>query len=437
MEIYAIIFTILSIATIGFSFTKPKYGALFYLIYMYLAPYLYIDGYIIYARTTAFLFLFFFLIKFSRTFKWENLKPLLPYVVFLIWNLIFVFNSEQKDDSLDKWITDVSSLFFTIFLYANMCSDLKSVKLYKWALFIIFCMITLYGLYLTSMPGLNPFKMLTNPMFGKEFNEAYAAGNSALSNITELADGRLFGRISSVFDHPMTYGLNLGFFFVYSLYLLKDHPKILSCVLSVIIAAIITSGVRTPIAALGITVLAIMLYMRNIRYFIWGVAAFLAVIYVVPLISGDAGDFILSIINSDNSETKGSTISMRMEQMQGCLEIVKEDMLLGKGYGWTNWYNSNYGAHPEAIYFESLIYCILVNTGILGFIAWGWFAFKYYRYAQKHISDNTLRMAVLALLFYFLVYCCITGDFNIKNMLVFFMIMIGINMENKRKLQSH
>ena len=113
-------------------------------------------------------------------------------------------------------------------------------------------------------------------------------------------------------------------------------------------------------------------------------------------------------------------------------KIVRNDLLLGKGYGWTQWYNSTFGGHPKARFFESIIYCVLVNTGIVGFVLWGWFVVKYYFFAKVNIEDKFLRMAVLALLFYFLIYCGITGDFNIKNMFVFFVVMVGINMENKQ-----
>lgn len=432
MNFLAILFTVLSVATICFSLTKPKYGALCYLIYMYLAPYLYIGGHIIYARVAALMFVFFLIFKLSTSLTWNKLKPLVPYIVFLLWNLVFVFGAEHVGESFSRWTKDVSSLVFIVFLYANMCADIGAVKIYKWTLFSICLVFTLYGLFLTTIPGLNPYRLLVSPMFGTEFNEAYAAGNSGLVTSTILAEGRLFGRISSVFDHPMTYGLNLGFFFIYSLYLFKDKPKVLVCILALIIAAIITSGTRTPIGALGLTVLAIVLYMRKIKYFTFGILGFIAVFYIVSLISLDAKDYLMSIVNSDDSITQGSSLNMRIEQLQGSFDIVRNDLLLGKGYGWTQWYNSTFGGHPKARFFESIIYCVLVNTGIVGFVLWGWFVVKYYFFAKVNIEDKFLRMAVLALLFYFLIYCGITGDFNIKNMFVFFVVMVGINMENKQ-----
>lgn len=434
MDIFAVIFTILSVGTIVFSLFKPKYGALCYLIYMYLAPYLYINGYVIYARSSAFMFLFFFLFKFSKTMKKENFKPLIPYIVFLLWNLLFVVTSEHVDYSFSMWLTEVSSIFFIIFLYANICADLGTVNVFKWTLFGISLAFTLYGLFLTTMPGINPYRIITAPMFGQEFNEAYAAGNSALSSSTIIVEERLFGRISSVFAHPMTYGLNLGFFFIYSIYILKDKPFILFPVLGIITYAIFTSGVRTPIGALAITVLAIMIYMKNIKIFIWGILAFLFVIYILPLLSPNVSDYVMSITNSDESAVRGSSLNMRIEQMKGCFEIAEDHLLLGRGYDWTHWYNDNFGGHPKALWFESIVYSILVNSGLLGFLLWGWFSIRYYRFARLNIEDVTLRMVILALFLYFIVYSLITGDFHIKNMFVFYVILMGINMENKQSV---
>lgn len=436
MIFFSIIFTLLSVCTIALSLLKPKYGALSYLIYMFFAPYLYIAGYIIYARTLAFLFLFFTLLLSKKSITKNKLKPLFPYITFLIWNLFFVINSEHFEYSFSYWLTNVSALFFIVFLYANMCNDINAIRLYKWTLFGICCVFTLYGIYLTTMPGLNPYQLLTAPMFGGEFNEAYAAGNSALSENTNLAEGRLYGRISSVFAHPMTYGLNLGFFFIYSIYLLKDNRKFLICVLLVILYAIFTSGIRTPIAALAVTLLAILLYMRSIKIFIVGLIAFLFIIYMLPIISPDSSEFIMSIINSNESVTSGSSLEMRLEQLEGGLEIIKDDLLFGKGYEWTHWYNNNIGMHQKCLWFESLIVSILVNTGFMGFILWGWFFIKYYKVAQTDIKDKQLRMCVLALFFYFFAYCSITGDFQIKNMYVFFIVLIGINKEKFNSFYS-
>jgi hypothetical protein len=426
MNFLVILLTILSLAVLFYAIFKPKIGAALYLIYMFLAPYLYLGGFILYARTIAVFFLVLFLLKFKQVLKKEDYKPFIPYVIFLLFQFILLFSSSIFLNSLNSWFTGLSSLFFLLFLYGNMKVNSKNIYLYSKILFGISCVFTIYGLLLTLTPGLNPYQILVQPLFGQEFNEAYAAGNSGLSDSTELADGRLFGRISSLFSHPMIYGLNLGYFFIYSLFFLRKRPKILIIVLFFIIVAIVTSGVRTPMAALSITYFAMLLYMRNFRFFLYSILMIGIFIFLISVIYPESVEYISSIFNSDSSNVSGSSFAMRHEQLKGCFEIVKYDILTGKGYGWTTWYNSLHGTHPKALWFESLFYVILVNTGIMGFIIWGIFIYKYYKYIRKTFPDLYSRAIMLSLLLYYIVYCSITGDLGMNYFLLYFIVLLEL-----------
>lgn len=416
----------MSVCSLIFSIYKPYIGAMSYLVYMYLAPYIYIGGYIIYARTIAFFFLFLYLLKFRKIVKKRDYKPLSPFLLLLLGQFCLLFTSEIFEYSFNRWLFTVSFFCFALFLFGIIKSKPKTGKYFSITLFTVFCLITGYGLYLTTMPGINPYLMFVNPVFGIEFNEAYAAGNSGLSTSTDLIEGRLFGRISSVFNHPMAYGLNLGFFFIYCLYFLRKKPKVMIVVLVCIFAAILVSGVRTPIGALGVTGLFIILYLRKFKYFIFGLIAFVVAIFGTELISAEAGEYMASIISSDDSETRGSSISMRLEQLEGCIQIVKDNFLTGKGYGWSNWYNETRGTHPKALWFESILFTVLVNTGILGMILWGFVIIGYYKYIVVKIKDTYTRAIFLALFLYYLVYSLITGDFGINYFLIFYVVLLGI-----------
>lgn len=430
MNLLAIILSILSLAIIFFLIIKPKIGALLFLIYMYMAPYLYIFGFMVYARATALIFLLVYLLKFKGMLNKADYAPFIPYTRFLILQFILLFTSSIFEYSIDKWFTSCASLFFVVFLYGNIKVYPKSIHLYSYAYFIIFSIITIYGLVLTLSPGINPYQMILQPLFGQEFNEAYAAGNSGLSTDTDLADGRLFGRISSLFSHPMAYGLNLGFFFIFSLYFLRNKPKTLILVLFAIVIAILTSGVRTPIAALAITCLLMLFYMRRFKAFIYGLLGIGCIVFIIPIIYPELLEYIMSIFNSSDSNVSGSSLSMRLKQLDGCLDIVKYDMLIGKGYGWTSLYNLIHGAHPKALFFESLVYSILVNTGIIGFIIWGIYIIEYYRYVVKTYNDRFSKTIMLSLLSYYLIYSTITGDyFGMSQFFVCFIILVGLMKE--------
>lgn len=75
--------------------------------------------------------------------------------------------------------------------------DPKLANQLKLTVVICICIAFGYGLFLTTTNGQNPYQLLIMTANGEKWNEEYAA----------VGGGRMFGRISSVFGHPMTYGL--------------------------------------------------------------------------------------------------------------------------------------------------------------------------------------------------------------------------------------
>lgn len=426
MEIYRLLISLLGAATLAFLLIRPKIGAMLYMIHMFLAPWIYIGGFQIYSRTLAFLFIFLFVFQLRNMITRENLKPLFPYMFFLAANFLILFTAERFNVSLTWYLFTLCDFFFMLYLYGNIV-NYKSATLYKWTLFTIMCFIVAYGLFLTTIPGLNPYKLIQMPIFEGEFNEAYAAGNSGSVASTELAEGRMFGRISSVFDHPMTYGLNLGLFAIFSSYILRNRPPIMTIVLVAVLIAILTSGVRTPIAALTVTALFALLYLRKIRYFWYGFIGAIALLVFLPLILPGAEEYLTSIVSPDESNTSGSSLSMRLTQLKGSFDIMSENPLFGNGYGWHYWYNGTYGAHPKALYFESIMFTIMVETGIAGFIIWFYFISKYCKYCVRSTTDRLYSVTLLSLMVYYLSYSLITGDMGIKNLMPFFVVLLGIH----------
>lgn len=428
MDIFVIIISVFSIVTILGLLIKPKIGSMLYMVYMYFAPWFYIGGFQIYRRTLAFVFLGLTIFQFKQILSKKKLRPLMPFIIFLLLQFIIIIFAEQLSFSTGWYMYTLCDFFFVMYLYANMTTHKNSAKLYKWTLFWTFLVITAYGLFLISMPGINPYKMIQMPLFGGEFNEAYAAGNSGISTNTEISDDRMFGRISSVFDHPMTYGLNLGFFAIFSTYLLKDKPKWLVIVLAVIITAIVTSGIRTPIAALLVTILFALLYIHKAKYFWYCLIGATAVVILLPLLFPSTEEYVMSIFSNDeDTGPSGSSLSMRLGQLEGCIELSEDTPIFGKGYGWHTWYNNEYGPHMKALYFESLIFTILVDTGFVGFIIWAVFIIMSYKFIRSYSSDRLYQAALLSLIVFYLAYGTITGDMGIKNMLIFFVVMLGMN----------
>lgn len=438
MQILQIILTIFSVFIILLIFTRPQKGILLYLIYFFLAPHLIIGSVVLGTRTEAFLLLVAFLVQLYKKTPRIVYRQLKPFFMFFALQFLLLPFSFDPEFSFNYWFVDISQLIFVVFLASviNMGKVNRSVYTIKNVLFFIFMIIIVYGLFLTTIPGLNPYQMILQPIFGGSFNEAYAAGQAGTSKVMTLADGRLFGRISSLFSDPQKYALSLGLFFIFLFYYIKKIYLLIGLLLMTGIA-IVTSGVRTPIAALGITGLFMLLYYRKYKYFAYSLFAVGILFYIVPLISSDAAEYIGSIVNSDDSNTKGSSIEMRIYQLDACIDIVKNNPLFGNGIGWTNWYNEKYGGHPRALYFESLLFSVMCNMGILGILIWFTFIVSYIKTIIYYVSDKFKRTLLFSLLIFYLAYTGITGDYGyLILMAIFYVIVMEYDISNEKKIKN-
>lgn len=414
MQILQIILSIFSIITIGCLFFRPKIGVAAYMAYMFFAPHLIIGNVILGTRTESLIvMLAFFLTYFRKTPKAVYL-PLKPFLIFYGLQLLLVPFSFDMDYSFGIWMIEFSRIIFFVFLASAIYQSEKEGigSLYTNVLFAITLLVIIYGLFLTAMPGINPYQMMLQPIFGGEFNEVYASGNGGLSNSVDIADGRIFGRISSLFSDPQEYALVLGFMLLLSWNVVSG--KVMTGIMTVaIIVAIITCGVRTPIAAIIITIAFLMLYSRKYKYFLYAFISASVLLYIIPLISPELNDYVSSVINpSADTSIKGSSLEMRLSQLDGCVGIIENSPIFGKGIGWTGWYLAKFEGHPQALYFESILFSVLCNMGVVGIVLWSVLGNMYCHTVQRNIVEKKNKAVLYALLIYYLAYTGITGDYG-------------------------
>lgn len=433
-----LLLSVLSILILLLIFIKPQKGVMLYLVYFFMAPHLLVGTIVLGTRTEAFLFLVAFLTTIYKRIPCVVYKQLMPFSLFFGLQFFLIPFSFSPEYSLDSLLINVSQLIFVIFLASSIYLDkviIGTKRIHK-AFFVIFLIIIVYGLFLTQIPGINPYQMMIQPIFGGSFNEAYAAGQGGNSTLTTLADGRLFGRISSLFSDPQKYALALGLFFLFLFLYVKQKWLLIILLISTGVA-IVTSGVRTPIAALGITGLFMLLYYRKYKYFCCAIAVFGILYYVVPLISTDAADYIASIANSNDSDTNGSSLDMRISQLEACINIMNQNPFFGNGIGWTSWYLEKFDGHPQALYFESLLFSVMCNMGIVGIVIWCIFAISYIRTVSYYVSEKPKRTILYSLLVFYLAYTGITGDYGyLMLMAIFYVIIMGYSYSKDEKIEN-
>lgn len=360
-----------------------------------------------------------------RNFK-INVTPLIPFLLYFGVSLVMMpFQDDTPIDvQFNFWRASIMQCMILPFaLWNYMRLDKYSIVFFRNIVFTCIIIAVLYGLFLTTTPGLNPYILLMSSANGSEFNEEYALA---------LDQGRLWGRISSVFLHPMIFGLFLGLAMVYTFFNRKKMNKyVFAALFLVIVIDSVVCGVRSVLG--GITVAIAVYFLQGRNFKIMFAFTILAVIgYFV--ISGipDLSSYIGSItdIHNKNQAVSGSSVEMRLAQLEGCFNEIRNCFLQGKGFGWTDYYTKLHdGNHPIILAFESLIYVILCNSGFIGVVLWGVIILKIMRYNMRFQRETSALLD--SLLVFYIAYSCITGEYGyMRFFIIFYVLMLGENLLN-------
>lgn len=403
-------------------FAKLRTGICLYVAYMILVPYMNINlGINLQWNLVNVLLLvaFFLSYEYGREERIPlSFKPFVPFLFLFIAQLLEMpFQNEVPlDYEFNFFRQQIMQYFILPFVIWNYSFiDGKLHEQLKNTVIICICIASGYGLYLTTTNGVNPYQIAVMAANGEVWNADYAA----------VGGGRLFGRISSVFGHPMTYGLFLGMAFIY-IYAIKASLNKYKMI--VILLAIVTSiflcGIRSPIGAFFVTILVFLLLSHRIKLMcqvgIVGGIAYL-IINSIPELSNYVG----SIFSDDKSNVSGSSFEMRLNQMEGCFWEIRNHLVFGKGFGWTNYYMDTYGDHPIMLAFESLIYVVLCNSGIVGVVIWIIFLLKLFRNTSRIVLNQDIVICALTLTTYYITYSVITGEYEyMKYFMLFYTLML-------------
>lgn len=406
------------------SFIKLRIGIAIYLAYLMLVPYMQIH----FAGLTfsynlvnlIILLAFFFEFKVKHNYK-INFKPFIPFFILYAGYFILMLFSDGTpfDYMIEKFRQNIMQIFILAFVMWNVivCTP-SSTKLFRNVCFICIFIATIYGLFLTRMEGINPYIMSVMNITGNEYDIEYLTRDT----------GRMFGRIASVFLHPMTFGLYLGlsFIFICSYFKKKANTNIYILLILLVITLInvFTCGVRSVIAGLGITGLFYLLLLRKLKTFIWS-AVFIGIIYCIISSIPELSDYVMSIGDTKSTNIGGSSLEMRINQFSGCFDIINNNLLSGKGFNWHSYYMQLHTSHPQLLYFESLIFVILCDFGLVGAILWIIYSYKMFHYTYN-LGKLKQTLFPLSLFIFYLSYSCITGEYGYMQIFIlFYIIMIG------------
>lgn len=343
---------------------------------------------------------------------------------------LFVLSFFQGNTPIQYQIFSLLRILIVVYLLPVMIwnvtrLDPQAIIHIKDMLCIYMLIACLYGLFLTMIPGINPYLIL--------LYDTYTIDGFDISYSAALDEGRLFGRIQSTFVHPMTWSLFLCFSFVL-LYVFheKTKKKLYLPLLLLVFVNIIVCGVRTGIVVSVICLIINSIQRKKIKSLIYlGLLVGLCFLIVIS-VNNDAYNYLFSIVDfhGKSSQVSGSSLSMRFEQLAGCFDIINSNPLFGNGFGWNTYYMSANGDHPVLLAFESLIYVILCNSGIIGCFLWVYF-FRMLL-IKKAFVDFKERSYIQMLIFAYIGFSILTGEYDyLQQFAIYYSILYSYLKINK------
>ena len=431
MTLYSI-FTIWLFFTVICFFVAPKIGFASFLIYTIVVPTVVLNigmkiG-VTMLEIIAFIGFYVYIKSRHGTINFEPLKPF-----FLYFGLTLLLMPFQKhvpySNMFSEWFRNVVHYtFLPLIMWNLMIYDKKYINIFQNAILVCIIVSVGYGFYLTYLGGgLNPYQMLMLSLYGD--------ANHDWESFYSVGDARLFGHLSSVFRHPMNFAFFLGCALVY-LYYTKDYCNKFFIYVVLICTGImaIFCGVRSVLAAMIITFIYYFLRCKNYKIMLSFILLAIIGTFIIEQFP-KLNDYIESV-SGTSEKIQGSSTDMRLAQLEGAIMEGMKSPIVGLGYGWTGFYQSCYGIHPVCLAFESLLFMVICNFGVAGFIIWGVLTNKYFNYFKGIPIANDI--VIKSLFIFYISYSLVTGDYGyLRYFLLFHIMLLAHNIENIKSYKTY
>lgn len=414
---------------IALSIYKLKWGVSAYLAYLFLVPYMNLNLFGLNLQWNLFNFFMLVLMLVQWNSKNHDIsldwKPLAPFVVYFAISLLMILFQDGMPYAAQftAWRLALMKTLIMPYVIWNTCRmDPTATKLFRNTTIVCIIIAAAYGLFLTTMPGINPYTMALGELNNVEFKDDYIAA---------IEGGRMFGRITSVFVHPMQFGLFLGLSFVFVFSQKDSLNKIIFYSMFAIIGVdCIVCGVRSVLAGLAIAIVFYFMFSRNFKYMVFAAIIGIIGMQIIEQIP-ELSLYIESFTSKSSSTIVGSSLDMRLDQLQGCFREIADSFVFGKGFGWTQYYMSLHESHPIMLAFESLIFVVLCNSGLVGVILWIYMTLSIMKYNIVATTQNNASI-LNALMFFYLGYSSITGEYGYMQYFVIFYVLILSALKNEK-----
>jgi hypothetical protein len=398
-----------------FAFINLRLAIALYISYNILVPYLKLNffGIALSYNLLNFVLFFSFLVQWKNKNKKIDYRPIIPFL--LLYSLLFLISFLELETPLNMQLNILRYSFmkvcFVPFIIWNVSKDNNSILKYiKWAIIISIIIACIYGVFLMNLQGLNPYTSLLSAYF-KEQDAAKIMENTGGDSRLSISNAR---SIQSTITHKMRWALNLCFILILNVvFFIKEKKRWYLVLLPLLLFNTLISGVRTGIATLVLVGAYYLIRIRNIKLlFTAGILLFLLNISISS--NKELTNFFSSFtdVKGNKSDIRGSSISLRLEQLDGCFTEIRDNIFFGKGNGWTFYYQANKGDHPTILSFESLIFVVLCNNGFIGLFIWSIFFYLLFRLNRKLISKKADIIILDIFIICYLFFAIGTGEYD-------------------------
>jgi hypothetical protein len=422
MSTIVLLISSFAIVIVILAFVNYRLALALYISYQILVPYLNINIGVasLTFATINLLLLFLFIFMFIQMKIPIDFTIIKPYLIFMLLLLFFIPLQGQTPIfyQFHAWRSNLmANAILPLILWNMILFDQKFLKYLTYSLMISILISCVYGLVLTRLNGINPYMVAILPLEGKEFDTDASVERASLRNITY---------VQSTFGHPMAFGIFLLIAFIYIFIKLKESPNLMYWIIMITISLnIVFAGVRSTF--MGFLV-GILYYLFSIRKF--KVTIVILVVFSIFFIFVNRTEEVSkyfsfeTLFESSNNSFYGSSINLRLEQLNGVLEEFYNNFFIGKGYYWHGYYLEKHGIHPVMLAFESLLFAILLDNGIVGIFIWIYFVFSMIKLNNKIVHQKSNSVLINSLLILYLAYTMFTGDYGYMRFYLIFHAII-------------
>lgn len=341
-------------------------------------------------------------------------------LIFIGLQILFLFFSDYLD--LARQLSACIQFLFTDIMPAILAICI--IKTEKDLDVLLRCIV--YTMLISLVYGIYTFIINSNPWC--DYVESYYPRYTVNGNIFESFDYLQRRSTKSTFVSHNCFGYYLTYMFAFLL-MLRDKlsHKLFYFSLVLIVVNMLLSTKRSPIIVLMFIVSFLSWYKKKwILPMALFITVFFIVLFTVPALEYARNFFMTAIFFWDDNyatslDVGGSNMELRIRQILYPFVEIKDNILLGHGFGWCSTYlGIHQDIHPILYGFETIFSTVICEGGLFGIVLYSLLFFNAYKYIRYYIIDRNINYPLLFVLSILLLYMA-TG---IQYMYSFFVLLV-------------